>query len=359
VAAHNNRGSRQRHQKGFYPQSRGSHGARFDPTAVDFPLYGSQMDMEAVQVGPDTIGQIPGDEYIEDGSLGLSPFADSVRPVVISTGGSDSDGELLQEDGYELQQETGWTILGESGTPGDPGDLLPTLPDDDYPDGATLFNLTDNKIYRNVAGVWTRALDGADLIAESVTASAISAGAIGTVELSASAVIALVSNEGGTTVINPAGLTVTDGAITVENAIGTVIIDGSTLIFRILYNGTFTSVIPDDGTTFNQSEYESLPGLGTFAATPAHLTYLATGNTGADNQHLSYFHNYNASERWLSSTSGGATNQSVVYVWDQHQAFTRLSGSTCQVAVNSAIHQASGSSYTVYVRTYVLEQSAL
>lgn len=67
---------------------------------------------------------------------------------------------------------------------------LPTLPDTDYPTGKVVFLTSDNKLYRNAAGTWTKATDGADIVADTITAGAIATGAIGADEIAANAVTA-------------------------------------------------------------------------------------------------------------------------------------------------------------------------
>lgn len=50
---------------------------------------------------------------------------------------------------------------------------LASLPDGNYPVGMVVYFNTDGKLYRNVANVWTKAVDGTDLIVSSVTADKI------------------------------------------------------------------------------------------------------------------------------------------------------------------------------------------
>lgn len=111
----------------------------------------------------------------------------------------------------DVQQVTGVDVLGDAIDGGShilPGSLirplfadtiippevvteLPALPDEDYPVGSLVFLTVDAKLYRNVDGsTWSRAVDGADLITDSVTAGQIAAGAIGTNELAATLVLA-------------------------------------------------------------------------------------------------------------------------------------------------------------------------
>lgn len=66
--------------------------------------------------------------------------------------------------------------------------VLPTLPASGYTDGDTAVLTTDGKLYRIVGGAWTRAVDGGDIIANSITAGSIAAGAIGATQIAAEAI---------------------------------------------------------------------------------------------------------------------------------------------------------------------------
>lgn len=68
---------------------------------------------------------------------------------------------------------------------------LPTLPDASYPQGALVTLTTDGaaKLYRSTGTAWTKTLDGADLLANTVYAGAVVAGAIGTRELSVTEIL--------------------------------------------------------------------------------------------------------------------------------------------------------------------------
>jgi hypothetical protein len=72
---------------------------------------------------------------------------------------------------------------------------LPTLPDADYPAGRMVVLTTDSKLYRSTGSAWTKAVDGADVTANSITAGKIAAGAIGTSQLFAGEI--LVGQGGG------------------------------------------------------------------------------------------------------------------------------------------------------------------
>lgn len=65
---------------------------------------------------------------------------------------------------------------------------LPALPAAGYSNGDTAVLISDGKLYRIVAGAWTRAVDGADLVANSITAGSIAAGAIGAAQIAAGAI---------------------------------------------------------------------------------------------------------------------------------------------------------------------------
>lgn len=56
--------------------------------------------------------------------------------------------------------------------------------------GRQFFNTTDFKLYRGTGSAWVRSTDGADILADSITAGQIAAGAINTTELAAGAITA-------------------------------------------------------------------------------------------------------------------------------------------------------------------------
>ena len=108
---------------------------------------------------------------------------------------------------------------------------LPTLPDADYPQGVLVFLTTDEKLYRNTDGsTWSVAVDGADIIADSITAGQIAAGAIGATEIAAGAIQTThfqataaapeVSNSDSSVVIDPSGIYIANGKIVLEDYSG-------------------------------------------------------------------------------------------------------------------------------------------
>ena len=62
---------------------------------------------------------------------------------------------------------------------------LPSLPNDAYPVGTIVYLTTDEKLYVNKNGAWSKEVDGADVIAGSIIAGKIAAGAIGATEIAA------------------------------------------------------------------------------------------------------------------------------------------------------------------------------
>lgn len=157
---------RQRHARGIGSGSgiavRSTHvssGVNFAAPSV--PLYGSQMDTEPVTVqdigqgsvtdGAIVFGGLNGSTALAAGTLDITPFASSIRPVAIVA-------------------------------------VLPTLPDALYPLDSYVVLSTTHRLYKNVGGAWVLGVDGADIVTDSITAGQIAAGAISTSELSAGAV---------------------------------------------------------------------------------------------------------------------------------------------------------------------------
>lgn len=68
---------------------------------------------------------------------------------------------------------------------------LPSLPSSTWPQGSLVFLTTDQKLYRNTTGsAWSKATDGADIVANSITAGQIATGAIGADEIAANSITA-------------------------------------------------------------------------------------------------------------------------------------------------------------------------
>ena len=71
-----------------------------------------------------------------------------------------------------------------------PVEIVSSLPTTGNVQGRTVFLTTDNKLYRYTGSAWTKATDGADITANTITAGQIKAGAIGVDEIAAGAITA-------------------------------------------------------------------------------------------------------------------------------------------------------------------------
>ena len=70
-------------------------------------------------------------------------------------------------------------------------EIVSTLPTTNLFQGRTVFLTTDNKLYRYTGSAWTKAVDGADLVANSVTTNSINAGAVTAAKISVTQLDAL------------------------------------------------------------------------------------------------------------------------------------------------------------------------
>jgi hypothetical protein len=112
--------------------------------------------------------------------------------------------------------------------------------------GRTVFLTTDNKLYRDTGAAWTKATDGADIVANSITAGQIQAGAIGTTELAASAVTAAKIAANTITAGQIAADTITGGQIA-ASAISTSELAARAVSLEKLFVGSFDNLILDPG----------------------------------------------------------------------------------------------------------------
>jgi hypothetical protein len=160
------------------------------------------------------------DMTVPDGSITLSKFASGIAPVSYGVG-------------------------------------LPSMPNVAYPSGTTYLNLTDGKLYRSTGSAWVKTVDGADIVANSITAGKFAAGAIVAGDIAAAQIDATKINL-KTIIIN--GLTLT------SNSPGLGQIAWSN--FTIFYNGGTYAI--GSGNTSNK-----------FITWPAGTTSLTTGNTYA------------------------------------------------------------------------------
>ena len=79
-------------------------------------------------------------------------------------------------------------------------DALPSLPDTNYPQGSVVFLTTNSKLYRNTDGsTWSKAVDGGDITASTVTSDAIIAGAITAAKISVSDIASINADLGAIT----------------------------------------------------------------------------------------------------------------------------------------------------------------
>ena len=186
---------------------------------------------------------------------------------------------------------------------------LPSLPSATYPQGAVAFLTANTRLYRSNGTVWTAATDGADIIANSITAGQIAAGAISTTELFAGEI--LVGQGGG----KPTLFKVVDSG---GNTIG-FIGDISTPTYPVTFNGgyfknlliapslSFTATpriyVDTSGTVINAStltssnngsEYEIVvPGTTSFTAigspnNTAGTKFIKSGGSGSGTGTVKY-----------------------------------------------------------------------
>jgi hypothetical protein len=120
---------------------------------------------------------------------------------------------------------------------------LPSLPNTNYPLNSVVSLTTDGKLYRNVSGVWTKAVDGVDLIPSSVTGStAIAAGTITGDRITANTITA--SNIAANTITagQIAANTITAGQIAAGTITATQIAS-NTIVAGNIAAGTITGAV--------------------------------------------------------------------------------------------------------------------
>lgn len=150
------------------------------------------------------------------------------------------------------------------------------------------------------------------------------------------------------------GLWIGDGGITLVNDGGTVIIDGTSNMFKIQATGTHSVVVSND--SFGE-QATTLTGLGTFSATPAHISFLATGNSVSANQHLGFM-TLVQGDSFAASSSGGSPTTKFKSLRGDGEAHTNLDGSSqCRIYVTG--RNLSGGSVTFFSRYYILQEAAL
>lgn len=313
------------------------------------PLHGAEqlVDQTVIDgvVGPGAIppGTIVGDAAIVPGSISLTPFADTIRPVAIvavlpslpdplypvgSTVVLTTDGKLYRN---VADVWTATVAASEGGI--EPVGALPSLPHADYPVNSVVLLTTDGKLYRNISNVWTKAVDGADLIADSVTANAIAAGTITADEIAANTITAdeIAANaitatelaaDSVTTAKIAAGAITTDelaaGDITLFDADGTTALspDGFGGAWRRfiqsgMYNSDFATQPPTVGSNLgvgNQMPYWPFTSVGTGSIVARAVTqssdkavrFIASSGTNGDQAYIEQIVELASSEKSLS-----------------------------------------------------------
>lgn len=202
--------------------------------------------------------------------------------------------------------------------------------------GQLAFLTTDGKLYRVVAGAWSKAVDGADIIANSITAGTIAAGAIGTTQLAAGAIVANKVFIGDTSNMIPDPLMVD---------IGQHVVSGNTVLYVPPCSIPATTATTPLGSwwsnagfnvtassTFASANYFSILGssnIDTIYSTPFQLEDSNSSNVP------SYF------VSCMASVNGGTAYEVRLYVyWYQDTAGTVASAITPNTLVCSAITSA-------------------
>jgi len=284
--------------------------------------------------------------FLEDGSVSLATFASGIRPVAIVDTLPvlpDADyppGSLvfLTTDGKVYRNVADvWTAEVAAADGGiEPVAVLPTLPDADYPASSVVILTTNGKIYRNVADVWVTAIDGADILADTITANQIAAGTITADEIAANTITA---DEIAANAITSSELAadsviagkVQAGAIsTTELAAGDITLfdaDGTTalspdgfggawrrFIQSGMYNSDYATEPPTVGSDLgagNQMPYWPFTSVGTGSIVARSVTqssdkavrFIASSGTNGDQAYIEQIIELASSEKSLSRAS--------------------------------------------------------
>lgn len=133
----------------------------------------------------------------------------------------------------------------------------------------------------------------------------------------------------------------------------TVIIDGTSNVFKILTTGTTSHTASAGADT---STDVTLTALGTFASTPAHLSFVSDTNTASSARRIG---RYIASAKvWASPSSGGSPVQEIRAIDWGIAISDRLNGSS-ECVVSIAVNNSTTISRTGYGRYYILKEVAL
>lgn len=250
------------------------------------PMFSGDQNVSP-QEGPIGSGNINPVGFVADGAISeIAQFASTIRPPVVVTS-------------------------------------LPALPDSNHPQGSFVFLTTDQKLYRNTTGsAWSKAVDGGDIVADSITTGKIAA-----------------------------GVTVT-GMIVIRTGDSTVIIDGTSNMFKISATGTLSGTAPTDIDTIVGTA--SLTGLGSVSVTPAHLVYISTGNLATDDRFMGV--STIRVNRWAAGSSGGPVTDPFIAIKVWTRLGVTLSAIPGTVTLDLRMHNYSGVSRTAYCRYYVLQE---
>jgi hypothetical protein len=113
------------------------------------------------------------------------------------------------------------------------------LPSSGMSQGDVFFLTTDSKLYRYTGSAWTKAVDGADITANSITASSIVAGTITTTQIAANTILGSNIAAGTITASNITATTITAAQIAAATITGSKIASG-TITASNITAGTIT-----------------------------------------------------------------------------------------------------------------------
>lgn len=211
-----------------------------------------------------------------------------------------------------------------------PVEIVAALPTTGNFEGRTVYLIGDDKLYRHTgspsdATGFTRAVDGADLIASSVTTDAIFAGAITAAKINVSTLSAIAANFGDVT-----SGTVTGALIRTANSTSRVEISGATNDLRVWIGGNLVAQL---GGTINSGYLELIGRDSTFY--PFVSTNITTTGGGAGNGGGAMFVSSNGgfTAQFRTFSSGGGTGSGT---WAVVAENTGGGGGTTLIAASAA-----------------------
>ena len=142
----------------------------------------------------------------------------------------------------------------------------------------------------------------------------------------------------------------------------TVVIDGTSDVFKIQASGSLSVSVPARaGNNFASANTSvTLSGLGTFTATPAHLSLLADTASGTGNPRYLATDNLltGPGALWAANASGGTTTFAFIpFTWNSGM-YTNLNGSS-QVVVTLFGNHVFLSATSAFGYYYVLAEAAM